>query len=1131
MLGRLAELPVQPATEVSLRDRFGSWARSSARSLFIVLSLLLLWGIDADAALRPRARAIKPATSTLLPGDDPLRLCVKFVDGLEVDLDAREMPAASAGRAFGRPETRALLKRLREAGGAWHRGSRLDRTLLRRLRARAETSLGREIADLSTYYFVTLPPGGSTASWLDSLNALPEVELAAPSHVAAPPPSVPDYEPLQGYLGEAPEGLGAQFIWTIPGGTGEGVGICDLEYDWNLAHEDLPSATVLVPDGDAPYDLTDDEHGTAVLGEMFALRNGWGVTGASYGARCYLAPAALLSGAGFFEQLLYATSRMEPGDVLLIELGTVGPYCKYDGTPNGMVPIEWESATYNAILTAVGNGIHVVEPAGNGNEDLDDPVYAAGNYGHAPFLRENDSGAIMVGAGAPPISPWRGPDRGRLVFSNYGSRLDLQGWGVDVPTTGIGDLYSAEGPNRSFSKTFGGTSAAAPNIASAVASIEGIVERRTGRPVDPLLMRRLLVETGSPQVDGLFPASQSIGPRPDLRAAYARLDTPLVCSPDTVLAFEGDTLRFVVSAADFDGDAIVSLSAAPLPPGAGFNATTDNTRGAFEWCPGRGDAGTYDVVFTASNDAQSTATTRIVVRSWDRGPIVTGPGGVVGFEAYGIEARIEAIDPNGDAIDALTARGLPAGATFTPDSTNASGLFAWTPSYAQAGQYVVTFAASSRTGGGEPLEGICPFVVTVLNVDRPPIVTAPSSPQGKEAEAIVFEVTASDPDGEAIESLVVEDAPPGSEFTVSADHQTGTFQWTPSYAEAGSYRFDFYASNARYGSATVTLRVGNNDRPPVVNAPTAVAGTEGEEISFDVAVSDPDQDGIASFGSEDLPEGAKLTLGPSRLSAHFAWSPTLGQAGTYEVTLIATSRYRGVPLGQILADTALVTLTIERGLYPAGIYVAAEDRTIRLASGKPTTRVWVEPSNHAFSVADIDQGTIRMSTPGGESSIPGTADLTVPATDHDGNGIEEVALFFTKTDLRSLFASPTEGGEETRDVTIEGRFLGGGSFRGQSTLRIVSEDRLADARVTPNPARGGATLSFRAPAAGHASVRVYDVHGRLVRVAFDGAIQGPGYVDVRMVSTSGRDPLPSGIYFYRLQLPGGDTRGRFALLK
>jgi hypothetical protein len=183
----------------------------------------------------------------------------------------------------------------------------------------------------------------------------------------------------------------------------------------------------------------------------------------------------------------------------------------------------------------------VVECAGNGKENLDDPIYSTGNGGHWPFLPENNSGAIIVGAGAIPAA-FGGTevDRSRLDFSNYGSRLDLQGWGEYVITTGYGRFYDDDGKNYWYDSLFAGTSSAAPMVASAAAILQSVYKAAGGctpggygTPLPPDSVRAILIRTGSPQQAGTYPTSQHIGPRPNVVAAIADLPDPCDCGDNT----------------------------------------------------------------------------------------------------------------------------------------------------------------------------------------------------------------------------------------------------------------------------------------------------------------------------------------------------------------------------------------------------------------------------------------------------------------------------------------------------------------------------------------------------------------------------------------------------------------------
>jgi hypothetical protein len=68
----------------------------------------------------------------------------------------------------------------------------------------------------------------------------------------------------------------------------------------------------------------------------------------------------------------------------------------------------------------------------------------------------------------------------------------------------------------------------------------------------------------------------------------------------------------------------------------------------------------------------------------------------------------------------------------------------------------------------------------------------------------------------------------------------------------------------------------------------------------------------------------------------------------------------------------------------------------------------------------------------------------------------------------------------------------------------------------PQPSRGAATIRFALPAPSRVSLRLYDLHGRIVWFTGD-ATYGAGVHDVRWNGCAAdATPLPSGVYFLRL---------------
>ncbi len=429
-------------------------------------------------------------------------LHVKFQDGSTVQ--------AQSGKLFSGQESYPNTSNL-DQYGHWEPFYSVSKELLQSCYLKAKEKLKKNLSDPTTLFEFHVNSGENIQEVKRKLET-----LAAIKYVSVPPklsnPVAPNLQPSQVYLFDQDPGIHAQEFWNTYSNHGSNVKVCDIEYMFNADHEDLPNVTIIGPQPeDAGFG---PNHGTAVLGEIASLNNGVGTTGIAYESQIYFAGAYINSTYYLEEALISTLSELGEGDVVLIEQQIMA----FEGTPDeGFAPVEWYEPFYDAIQLISGNGIIVVEAAGNGNRNLDDPMFSTDNFGHYPFLEENWSEAIMVGAGAVGVDDLA---RAKLWFSNYGSRIDVQGNGEQVVTTGYGTAYSAEGPNREYSNSFGGTSGASPIVVGAVSLLQSLHKAETGSPFDVNFVRSLLVSTGKPQVEGiLFPLSEKIGPLPNVFAA------------------------------------------------------------------------------------------------------------------------------------------------------------------------------------------------------------------------------------------------------------------------------------------------------------------------------------------------------------------------------------------------------------------------------------------------------------------------------------------------------------------------------------------------------------------------------------------------------------------------------------
>jgi len=363
------------------------------------------------------------------------------------------------------------------------------------------------------------PPGEPPVLKGDASTMLNDM---TPSEIDAPPVT-PNFVLRQGYLDAAPGGIDARHAWTLAGGRGNNVNIIDCEWGWRFNHEDLRQNQGGIVAGTGS---TADDHGTAVIGEIGGDINAIGITGICPDARVSAVAFSMPSATAIRE----AANRLRPGDIILLEIHRQGPGASGAGQ-DGYIAIEWWPDDFDAIRYAISRGIIVVEAAGNGFRNLDNAIYNVRPSGFPaswtnPFNRSNrDSGAIVVGAGAPPPNTHgrnHGPDRSRLDFSNWGALIDAQGWGREVTTCGYGDLQGGTDKDLWYTDTFSGTSSASPIVVGALGCLQGMLRAQGRIPLSPARAREVLRATGSAQQDAPGrPSSQRIGNRPNLRQLSA----------------------------------------------------------------------------------------------------------------------------------------------------------------------------------------------------------------------------------------------------------------------------------------------------------------------------------------------------------------------------------------------------------------------------------------------------------------------------------------------------------------------------------------------------------------------------------------------------------------------------------
>ena len=463
------------------------------------------------------------------------RTAPKYPDYVQVEL-RHDCSIAWAKNKFISSDDRALA-RLNAVLGRWDIKSiepvfplpkRAFNARIKEAPADLQTPVSAEFAH-AAFFKIVVRRKKEMAALKEALSELPEVweaRLVYPSS----PPSIPkgrdvgprNFETAQAYLASAPFGFGIVDAWTEFGAKGRGITVCDIETSYNPDHYELRGVKYI--SGHQGDEIArDKDHGTAVLGQLVSKPGRRGLIGICPQARAVFQSEYFAGDINTARALHHATRKLNAGDVILLETGD------YIASIKSYVAVQNNNSVASAIRAAVSKGICVVQPAHNYDVDMD--AYQA--------LRK-DHGAITVGAGIPALNyygfegddgkatyryEYMGEPRSRAHWSNYGSLVNLQGWGYHVATLGYGDASGGPDENSWTTLRFDGTSAAAPIIAGMLACLQSMAKVKYGVALTPADARERLVSSAweqvktTPQADPI----KNIGPQPDLLSAIRDL--------------------------------------------------------------------------------------------------------------------------------------------------------------------------------------------------------------------------------------------------------------------------------------------------------------------------------------------------------------------------------------------------------------------------------------------------------------------------------------------------------------------------------------------------------------------------------------------------------------------------------
>ena len=320
---------------------------------------------------------------------------------------------------------------------------------------------------------------------------------------------------------------------------------------------------------------------------------------------------------------------------------------------------------------------------------------------------------------------------------------------------------------------------------------------------------------------------------------------PHITSTPVTNATEDMEYYYNVEAYDPNGDTL-TYALVERPPGMTINPST----GEITWTPTNAQVGIYNVTIRAEdgNGGYAIQSWEITVANVNNPPEIMSTPITTATQDALYQYNVTARDIDGDTL-IYSLDVSPAGM-----SINAStGLIIWTPTNAQVGEHTVTVKVDDGNGGYDTQT----FIVTVQNVNDPPVITSTPATNATEDSLYYYQIIAEDPDNNAL-TYILTSQPSG----MSIDRSSGLITWVPKNSDVGTHRVSVVVLDGHGGMAeqNFNLTVANVNDAPVLYGSTVspTAGNSDEKYIFTVTYMD--EDGNAPAGVYVIIDGSRKEM-------------------------------------------------------------------------------------------------------------------------------------------------------------------------------------------------------------------------------------------------------------------------------
>ena len=520
---------------------------------------------------------------------------------------------------------------------------------------------------------------------------------------------------------------------------------------------------------------------------------------------------------------------------------------------------------------------------------------------------------------------------------------------------------------------------------------------------------------------------------------------PVFTSPAAANAQENQTVAYMATATDADGDTLVySLSGTDA---ALF--TIDATTGevSFMAAPdfeAPGDANgdnVYDIIVTASDGATDTeqAVAITVTNDNDNIPVFTSPATANAQENQTAAYMAAATDADGDTL-VYSLSGTDA-ALFTIDATTGEVSFMAAPDFEAPGDangdnvYDIIVTASD---GATDTEQAVAITVTNDN-DNAPTFTSPATANAQENQTAAYMAAATDADGDTLAySLSGTDS---ALFTIDAATGEVSFMAAPDFEAPGDangdniYDIIVTASDGTTDTEqAVAITVTNeNDNAPTFTSPATANAQENQTVAYEAAATDADGDTLVySLSGTDA---ALFTIDANTGEVSFMAAPDFEAPGdangdnVYDIIVTASDGINSTN------HNVAITVTNDNDNIPVFTSPATANAQENQTVAYMAAATDADGDTLVYSLSGTDAALFTIDTDTGEVSFIEAPDFEAPGDDGGDNiydiivtasdGINStdhnVAITVTNdNDNIPVFTSPaTANAQENQTVAYE----------------------------------------------------------------------------------------------------------------